>query len=107
MPKKNKKEESSSDSDSGPDDREPVRKKPKADSNSFRTNDEEPTWDLGKNRFAKVSEFKGKIYINIREFYNADGDLKPGKKGIMLTPEQWNRLKVSVEEIDEEIKKRA
>ncbi|XP_050294881.1 RNA polymerase II transcriptional coactivator [Anthonomus grandis grandis] len=103
MPKKSKKQDTS-DSDSGPEDREPVKKKVKSD-DSFRTEDKEPTWDLGKNRFVKLSEFKGKVYINIREFYNADGDLRPGKKGIMLTTEQWQRFKASVNEIDEELKK--
>ena len=32
-------------------------------------------------RYASVSEFRGKKYVNIREYYDADGDLKPGKKG--------------------------
>ncbi|XP_076264094.1 single stranded-binding protein c31A [Rhynchophorus ferrugineus] len=104
MPKKSKKEDSS-DSDSGPDDKEPIKKKFKGDSSSYRTEDKEPTWDLGKSRFVKVTDFKGKVYINIREFYNSDGDLKPGKKGIMLTGEQWQRFKASVDEIDEEFKK--
>lgn len=102
MPK-NKKEDTS-DSDSGPEDREPIKKKVKTD-DSYRTEDKEPTWDLGKNRFVKVSQFKGKVYINVREFYNADGELKPGKKGIMLTGEQWQRFKASIDEIDEEFKK--
>lgn len=82
-----------------------MKKKVKSD-DSYRTEDSEPTWDLGKNRFVKVSEFKGKVYVNIREFYNADGDLRPGKKGIMLTTEQWQRFKASVDEIDEELKKK-
>lgn len=28
-----------------------------------------------------VSEFRGKVMVGIREFYEADGELKPGKKG--------------------------
>ncbi|XP_030763102.1 RNA polymerase II transcriptional coactivator [Sitophilus oryzae] len=105
MPKKSKKEDTSdSSSDSGPEDREPVKKKVKSDG-SLRTDAKEPTWDLGNKKFVKISEFKGKVYVNIREFYNADGDLKPGKKGIMLTGEQWQRFKASVDEVDEEFKK--
>lgn len=34
-----------------------------------------------------------------------DGDLKPGKKGIMLTMEQWQKFRGSIDEIDEAIKK--
>lgn len=60
---------------------------------------------MGKNRFIKLSEFKGKWYVNIREYYNADGSLRPGKKGIMLTMEQWQKLKDFVADIDEDIKK--
>lgn len=56
-------------------------------------------------RFVNLSEFKGKWYVNIREYYNADGELRPGKKGIMLTMEQWQKLKEHISDIDEDIKK--
>jgi len=36
---------------------------------------------LGKMRYATVSEFRGRKMVNIREFYEADGELKPGRKG--------------------------
>jgi hypothetical protein len=42
----------------------------------------------------------GHVYIDIREFYGADGDEKPGKKGISLTTEQWEALKQSINTID-------
>jgi len=29
----------------------------------------------------KVHEFKGKVYVDIREFYESDGELKPSRKG--------------------------
>lgn len=32
-------------------------------------------------RFISVSQFKGKPYINIREYYDDNGVQKPGKKG--------------------------
>lgn len=67
--------------------------------------DEENSWELGNKRFVKLSEFKGKWYVNIREFYDAGGELKPTKKGVMLTMEQWQKFKGLVGEIDEAIKK--
>ena len=35
-------------------------------------------------RFVDVRDFKGKALIDIREYYDAGGQLKPGKKGIAL-----------------------
>ncbi|KAI0737624.1 transcriptional Coactivator p15-domain-containing protein [Daedaleopsis nitida] len=56
--------------------------------------------DLGKNRRATVNTFKGGKFVDIREFYGDDSDLKPGKKGISLSQEQWETLKSSADVID-------
>jgi Transcriptional Coactivator p15 (PC4) len=50
-----------------------------------------------------VKAYKGKPLIDIREFYNdkSTGELKPGKKGISLTSEQYIQLKSSLSEIDD------
>ncbi|KAF9241542.1 transcriptional Coactivator p15-domain-containing protein, partial [Melanogaster broomeanus] len=56
--------------------------------------------DLGKKKRAAVRSFKGQIFVDIREFYGADGEEKPGKKGISLAFEQWEALKRSVNTID-------
>ncbi|KAG2464126.1 TCP4 polymerase, partial [Polypterus senegalus] len=62
--------------------------------------------EIGKMRYVRVSCFKGKVLIDIREFYmDKEGDTKPGKKGIALNPEQWNQLKELVPEIDAAIRK--
>ena len=97
-----------SDSDSGPDDRGPAPKGAKKDSNPYKKaetsrpvskgarGEEEPSWDLGKNKWVKVREFKGQTYIDIREYY-VDKDTmetKPGKKGISLNCQQYQKLKV-------------
>jgi len=108
-------ESSGSDSDSGPDDRdEPQPKKAKGDASKNKkpapkpkpsNDDEEPTFQLAKMRYVKVREFKGKVYVDIREYYNdASGDMKPGKKGISLSVEQWNTLKENMDNIDEALK---
>lgn len=44
--------------------------------------------DLGKKKRAVARSFKGVPLIDIREFYGAGGQEKPGKKGIALTLEQ-------------------
>lgn len=41
-------------------------------------------FQLGKKKFATVSEFRGGKFVNIREYYDADGTLKPGKKGYCI-----------------------
>ncbi|KAF8973257.1 RNA polymerase II transcriptional coactivator [Flammula alnicola] len=44
--------------------------------------------DLGKKKRAVVRSFKGVVLLDIREYYGADGEEKPGKKGISLTLDQ-------------------
>ena len=50
----------------------------------------------------QVREWKGKVYIDIREFYvdKKTMDTLPGKKGISLNAEQYQRLKGIIDEID-------
>ncbi|KAK2177551.1 hypothetical protein NP493_593g01024, partial [Ridgeia piscesae] len=61
----------------------------------------EVRFELGKLKFATVSEFKGRKMVNIREFYmTAEGELRPGKKGLALMPDQWEKLKANMDEID-------
>jgi len=39
---------------------------------------------LGKMRYATVNEFHGRKMVNIREYYEADGEIRPGRKGLCL-----------------------
>ncbi|KAF5354778.1 hypothetical protein D9756_005296 [Leucocoprinus leucothites] len=57
--------------------------------------------DLGKKKRATVRSFKDIPLLDIREFYGAGSEEKPGKKGISLTLEQWQVLKANVDAIDE------
>ena len=43
-----------------------------------------------------VGEFRGTKNVGLREYYETDG-LRPGKKGINLTVEQFNTLVDSVQ----------
>lgn len=68
-----------------------------------RTDDKEPTWVLEGKKLVKVREFKGKVYIDIREFYEKNGELLPGKKGISLNPDMWRKLLSLGDEINETV----
>lgn len=79
----------------------PAEKKAKMGS---RTDDKEPTWVIQGKKLLKIREFKGKVYVDIREFYEKNGDLLPGKKGISMTPEQWRKLISLSDEVNETLK---
>jgi hypothetical protein len=42
-------------------------------------------WLLEAKKFVTVRPFKGKTYVDIREYYDAGGELKPGKKGKFIS----------------------
>ncbi|KAJ8029448.1 Activated RNA polymerase II transcriptional coactivator p15 [Holothuria leucospilota] len=101
---------SGSSSDSGPDpEPEPAPKKAKKEKKEKKKKQEddddekEHMYALSRQRFCNVREFRGKILIDIREYYEADGEMKPGKKGISLTIEQWRKLESKMDEINESI----
>mmetsp|Transcript_10408 Transcript_10408/g.12644 ORF Transcript_10408/g.12644 Transcript_10408/m.12644 type:complete len:112 (+) Transcript_10408:74-409(+) len=64
-------------------------------------------WDLGGDKFLRVKEFKGKTFVDIREFYEdkSSGEKKPGKKGIMLNAQQWKSIMESLDQINESAQK--
>lgn len=44
---------------------------------------QDKTWNLDERRAVKINEFRGKVYVDIREYFeDKKGELKPGKKGI-------------------------
>lgn len=51
-----------------------------------------------------VQEFKNMTVVAIREFYDSDGVLKPGKSGINLKVEQFAELIKALPDIIEVLK---
>ncbi|OCU02624.1 hypothetical protein XELAEV_18008388mg [Xenopus laevis] len=67
---------------------------------------EDNMFQIGKMRFVSVRDFKGKVLIDVREYFmDQAGEMKPGRKGISLNPEQWNQLKEQMSDIDDAIRK--
>lgn len=63
---------------------------------------EECKVQLSDMRFVDVSKFKGRTLINIREYYKDKDDMvRPGKKGISLSVDQWNVLMENSEKIND------
>ncbi|XP_043105913.1 SUB1 regulator of transcription a [Puntigrus tetrazona] len=63
-------------------------------------------FQIGKMRYVSVRDFKGKVLIDIREYWmDQEGEMKPGRKGISLNPEQWNQLKEQMGEIDDAVRR--
>ncbi|KAK2616012.1 hypothetical protein N8I77_002731 [Diaporthe amygdali] len=59
----------------------------------------------GKRRIV-VQEFKGNWFVNLREYYeDKSGEMRPGKKGIMLSVEQYQTLVGNVPAITKELRK--
>ncbi|SMY25663.1 unnamed protein product [Zymoseptoria tritici ST99CH_1A5] len=54
--------------------------------------DGNPFWEISNKRRLGVSTFKNNVMVSIREFYEKDGQMLPGKKGVTLTTEQFNAV---------------
>ncbi|XP_012683978.1 SUB1 regulator of transcription b [Clupea harengus] len=69
-------------------------------------NKDDNLFQIGKMRYVSVRDFKGKCLIDIREYWmDQSGEMKPGKKGISLNPEQWTQLKEQMSDIDDAIRR--
>ena len=51
-----------------------------------------------------VTEFKGKMYADIRCYYRDDNDeLKPTRKGLTLSPSLWTEFVQGIEQLGEQM----
>ena len=62
-------------------------------------------WEISKARRVTVSDFRGKKMIHIREYYDKDGEMLPGKKGIGITLEQYASLLAVLPGIENELRR--
>ena len=58
---------------------------------------------LDNKKRLTISKFKGRLFVNIREYYDDNGTMKPGKKGITLSKECWKRICENISDINEAI----
>lgn len=54
-----------------------------------------------------VSTFKGRTYVDIRLYFtDADGNLKPTKKGVTVPPELWDQFRQGLQAAEVELTRR-
>jgi len=59
--------------------------------------------EIGKDIHVEHSEYKGKDYVAIRRYYEADGEMKPGRQGINMKAEEWLEFCDKFEDIKAEV----
>lgn len=54
-------------------------------------------WEISKMRRVTISSFRGKTQVNVREYYEKDGQELPGKKvSIMISRSAINRANIFI-----------
>ncbi|OIW28882.1 PC4-domain-containing protein [Coniochaeta ligniaria NRRL 30616] len=106
MPKVSKKRAHTPEDDNSAEERSlKPSKKAKGDKSGKTTDAEGPFWELSSKRRVNVTKFNKALLVNIREYYEAGGELKPGKKGISLSVEQYKEFLKAIPAINEQLRK--
>ncbi|KUM58612.1 hypothetical protein ACN42_g8545 [Penicillium freii] len=61
-------------------------------------------WEISKMRRVTISSFRGKTQVNVREYYEKDGQELPGKKGISMPVDQFAAIISILPEIEQTLK---
>ena len=83
--------------------REKEKKKEKKENDDIIVGEKEVAFLLDQRKRVTVHKFKGQLKVDIREYYEDHGEMKPGKKGISLNSDNWDKLKEFMDKIDEAI----
>ena len=59
--------------------------------------------DNGKRK-VQVKKWSNRVLVDVREYYDKDGVMLPGKRGISLTVDQWKELLKMQDDIGDAIK---
>ena len=73
---------------------------PDAMAEAERSKNEVTVCDLGGNRKCTASVYKGMVLLNVREYYEKNGVLCPGAKGVALSKDAAMKFLESVERVD-------
>lgn len=100
---KKKREETSSEEDVElhPEEKSSEKKAPEALPKLTLSEIKQKCWKIGKNKQIKFNEFKNKMYVDIREYYEENGVKKPGRKGISLSVEDFLSLAANFPQVSE------
>ncbi|KAJ5791388.1 uncharacterized protein N7518_008399 [Penicillium psychrosexuale] len=61
-------------------------------------------WEISKMRRLTISSFRGKTQVNVREYYEKEGQELPGKKGISMPVDQFAAIVSILPEIEQALK---
>ena len=71
-------------------------------SSEWKTNEKnEPFYELTSKKRVSVSEYRNQKYVGVREYYEKDGKMLPGRKGVNLNKEQFEALVAAAPLIDQ------